>query len=187
MNNLGQALEAIGPARRRPSTRSARPSRSTSDQLSRTATWPMRSRQRAALREAAAALRTRGRRSRPADAAIRYDYGSLLDRSGRVRRRRPANCAKPIRLKPDYAEAHNNLGIALASQGRLPEAIAHWEEAMRLRPDFADARAESAEGEGGKAVVRRFEVRRGSARLARTPNRRNRWNPRNLDLAHQRV
>ena len=35
--------------------------------------------------------------------------------------------------------AHENLGIALAQAGRLPEAIGHWEQALRARPDYADA------------------------------------------------
>ncbi len=35
--------------------------------------------------------------------------------------------------------AHNNLGYFLATQGRLPEAIAHFEETLRIRPDYAPA------------------------------------------------
>jgi tetratricopeptide (TPR) repeat protein len=44
-----------------------------------------------------------------------------------------------IRLKPDYAEAHSNLGTAFYQQGRTGEAIREFQEALRLRPDFADA------------------------------------------------
>ena len=40
--------------------------------------------------------------------------------------------------KPDYAEAHNNLGNRLAQMpGRLNDAIAQYEAALRLKPDFA--------------------------------------------------
>ena len=35
---------------------------------------------------------------------------------------------------PSYAEAHNNLGFALESLGRLDEAIAAYREALRLGP-----------------------------------------------------
>ena len=41
-----------------------------------------------------------------------------------------------IRLKPDYAEAHNNLGIALMAQGKHDEAIVAYREAIRLKPDL---------------------------------------------------
>jgi Flp pilus assembly protein TadD len=34
---------------------------------------------------------------------------------------------------------HNNLAIALEAQGRVAEALGHYEEALRLKPD--DARA----------------------------------------------
>jgi len=44
-----------------------------------------------------------------------------------------------IRLKPDYAEAHNNLGIIYAKQGRLDEAILEFRVALSLKPDFIDA------------------------------------------------
>ena len=43
-----------------------------------------------------------------------------------------------LRLKPDFAEAHNNLGLALAQTGKLQEAMRHWESALRLKPDFVE-------------------------------------------------
>jgi tetratricopeptide (TPR) repeat protein len=37
-----------------------------------------------------------------------------------------------VTIDPNYATGHNNLGNALASAGRLDEAIAHIERAMAL-------------------------------------------------------
>ena len=44
---------------------------------------------------------------------------------------------KAIELDPKYAEAHNNLGIALTSQRKLDEAIACYRKAIELDPKFA--------------------------------------------------
>jgi len=44
-----------------------------------------------------------------------------------------------IRIMPDGAEAHNNLGRALANQGKLDEAIAEFREAIRLEPTHSAA------------------------------------------------
>jgi protein O-GlcNAc transferase len=41
-----------------------------------------------------------------------------------------------IRLKPDYAEAHYNLGVALEQAGKVSEAIQHYREAVRIKPDY---------------------------------------------------
>ena len=40
---------------------------------------------------------------------------------------------------PNYAEAHNNLGVALRDQGKLDEAIASCRTALQLKPDNAEA------------------------------------------------
>ena len=46
---------------------------------------------------------------------------------------------KAIALKPDYAEAHNNLGNILKEQGKLDESEACFRQAIELKPDFAEA------------------------------------------------
>jgi tetratricopeptide (TPR) repeat protein len=38
-----------------------------------------------------------------------------------------------------YAEAHYNLDNVLYEQGKLDEALAAYREAMRIKPDFAEA------------------------------------------------
>jgi tetratricopeptide (TPR) repeat protein len=44
-----------------------------------------------------------------------------------------------LRLKPDYLDAHNNLGNTLLELGKVPEAVAHFEQALRLKPNSAGA------------------------------------------------
>ena len=44
-----------------------------------------------------------------------------------------------IKLKPDFAKAYSNLGIALVAEGKNEEAISHFKMAIELNPDFAAA------------------------------------------------
>ena len=41
-------------------------------------------------------------------------------------------------MRPDYAEAHNNLGRLLQQQGRLNEAAAHFRRALEFQPRLAE-------------------------------------------------
>ena len=50
-----------------------------------------------------------------------------------------ASYKQAIVLKPDFAEAHSNLGITLQALGRLDEAEASYKQAIVLKPDFAEA------------------------------------------------
>ncbi len=53
-----------------------------------------------------------------------------------------AQFEQTIRLKPDDAEAHINLGNALMQTGKPREAIAQYEEALHLNPNFSAAHKE---------------------------------------------
>jgi predicted O-linked N-acetylglucosamine transferase (SPINDLY family) len=44
-----------------------------------------------------------------------------------------------VRLKPDFAAAHNNLGNVFILQAKLPEAVESFRAAARFAPDFASA------------------------------------------------
>jgi spermidine synthase len=51
-----------------------------------------------------------------------------------------AHCQKALEIKPDFAEAHCNLGGALFGRGEVDSAIAHYQKALRIRPDLVQAR-----------------------------------------------
>jgi tetratricopeptide (TPR) repeat protein len=46
-----------------------------------------------------------------------------------------------LKVRPEFAEAHHNLGSALFELGRLREAAEHYEATLRLAPEFPNARA----------------------------------------------
>jgi tetratricopeptide (TPR) repeat protein len=72
----------------------------------------------------------------PHNAYAQGDLANALVRAGRS-----AEALEPyeraIRLRPDFAEGHNNWGNALFALGRPSEAIEHYQEAMRLKPRHA--------------------------------------------------
>ena len=44
-----------------------------------------------------------------------------------------------LRIKPDYAEAYYNMGVALKNKGNLEAAIDSYRQAHKIKPDYADA------------------------------------------------
>ena len=44
-----------------------------------------------------------------------------------------------LKVKPDYADAHNNLGLLLADRGLFGQAEAAYRQALALNPGYADA------------------------------------------------
>ncbi len=46
---------------------------------------------------------------------------------------------RAVALKPDYAEAHYNLGRAFTLQDKLGDAMAHYERAAALKPNYTEA------------------------------------------------
>jgi Flp pilus assembly protein TadD len=59
-------------------------------------------------------------------------------RQGRLREA-VSRISEALKIRADYPDAHNNLGVALMRQGRYKEAGGHFEEALRLRPGYRDA------------------------------------------------
>jgi tetratricopeptide (TPR) repeat protein len=75
--------------------------------------------------------RVRGNEVMFAD-AVRHHQAGRIDEA-------VAHYERALALKPDHAEAHNNLGVALAALGRMDGAVAHYERALVLKPDYAEA------------------------------------------------
>jgi Flp pilus assembly protein TadD len=69
-----------------------------------------------------------------------------------------AHFKEALRLKPDLAEAHTNLGNALQRMGRLKEAVAEYREAVRLKPDLAEAHNDL-----GNALPKLGQIKEGEA------------------------
>ena len=49
------------------------------------------------------------------------------------------NYKKALKIKPDYAEAYYNMGIALKKKGDLEGAIVSYKHALEIKPDYAEA------------------------------------------------
>ena len=64
--------------------------------------------------------------------------GNTLKELGRLDEAE-ASYNQAIAVKPDLAEAHNNLGNVFKELERLDEAIASYGQATALKPDYAVA------------------------------------------------
>ena len=50
-----------------------------------------------------------------------------------------ANHQRALEIRPNYAEAHNSLGVAYYPQGKSDAAVACYCQALQINPDFAEA------------------------------------------------
>lgn len=66
------------------------------------------------------------------DEALQYQLAGRIDAAVQ-------SYERALLVNPDDAEAHNNLGAALAGQGKFKVAIAHYERAVVLKPDYGEA------------------------------------------------
>ena len=48
------------------------------------------------------------------------------------------NYKQALKIKPDYVQAYNNIGIALKDKGDLEAAIESYKQALKIKPDYAE-------------------------------------------------
>lgn len=73
----------------------------------------------------------------PTDADLHNDLGALLTTDNAEQARFHLQTA--VKLRPDFAQAHNNLGILSARGGDWSAAAAHFRRAIEFRPGFDSA------------------------------------------------
>lgn len=116
--------------------------------------------------EGAAARYAEAVRLRPHYAPVHRALGLLRFRQGR-----PEDAVPHLRASlahvPDDPEAYNVLGAALGMLERHDEALASFEHAIRLRPDYAEARVNL---ERARAIVSRQPASEAEATGAATTN-----------------
>jgi len=81
-------------------------------------------------------------------ASVRYRQDRLEDGLAHSRR--------AVELAPDYAEAHNDLGVGLAREGNLAEAADQYRQAIAIQPTY-----DEAYNNLGVAVVRQGDIAAG--------------------------
>jgi protein O-mannosyl-transferase len=67
-----------------------------------------------------------------------FFLGSALLAQGKLDEAMP-HYSEALRLKPQFAEAWNQLGLTLMKQGKVDEATPYLAEAVRLKPQFVEA------------------------------------------------
>jgi Flp pilus assembly protein TadD len=105
------------------------------------------------------------------------NLGELLLKQPATRPEAIVYLERALRLHPDYPEAHNNLGLALAQGGRTDEAIAHLSRAVQLKPTMAEAynNLGISLARAGRAAEAVGEFRHAAALAPARPNIEENW------------
>jgi tetratricopeptide (TPR) repeat protein len=91
------------------------------------------------------ALMERAEKNIPDDFGAHYQAGKLLVISGKDLPRAERYFRKYLTMEPEagepnFAAAHWRLALVLEKEGKKPEAVSELEEAIRLEPDFKQAK-----------------------------------------------
>jgi predicted O-linked N-acetylglucosamine transferase (SPINDLY family) len=79
----------------------------------------------------------------PENGIVLTNRGNVLGKLGRLDDA-VACYRKALASSPNFATAHNNLGLELQKLGRLKEAIASFRKALTIKPDLAEAHSSMA-------------------------------------------
>ncbi len=101
------------------------------------------------------------------------NLAQVLSQSGRFDEA-IAECQKALKIKPDFAAAHNNLGSALlqnkqsgdgarGQDGAVDEAIEHYRKALQIKPDFTQAHSNL-----GNALLQKGQMDEAIAQFQKT-------------------
>jgi tetratricopeptide (TPR) repeat protein len=106
-----------------------------------------------------------GRQSFPVLLALAAVFGWLTSQRNKTYRTEERIWRDTITHCPDNERAHYNLGAVLFAEGRTAEAVAQYEEALRLRPDYPEAHSNLgsalfAEGRADEAIAQCEEALR---------------------------
>jgi tetratricopeptide (TPR) repeat protein len=104
-------------------------------------------------------------------ARIHGRIGDMVSRHGRRLDEAIAAYREAVRLQPDQAKYHYDLGVALHGKGRLEEAIGAFRKAIEIKPDSAKAHCDlgSTLAELGQFAEALTEQRRGHELGRKTP------------------
>lgn len=91
------------------------------------------------------AIMERAEKNIPDDFGVHYQAGKILLFSAKDLPRAERYFRKYLTLEPEagepnFAEAHWRLGLVLEKEGKKPEAVSELEEALRVQPDFKQAK-----------------------------------------------
>ena len=73
--------------------------------------------------------------------------------SGRNLTQALLDCEQALEYLPDSAEAHNLHGLLLDSLEKPKEAILEYREAIRLEPDYVEAKENLADAEANRSSI----------------------------------
>ena len=86
-------------------------------------------------------------------------------------------CQAALRINPDDAEAHDNLGVVYGQQGRTDEAIREYQAALRINPDLCRSALQPGRdyGQQGARLRRSGSTRRRCGSTPTMPKRTTTW------------